>query len=386
MSKTKQRRTRGGGTLYQRHKTSCLRKRCECPWWISYRGLDGKRYAESTGTAKKTEAETVLRSKVGDLDRGTAITPEVGKLTVREAIDAVLADYRNNEQKYVDEAERRLARVAKFFGPVTRMAGIAPTHLQKYIAWRQATGIVAKDGPRQGQRVKDVSGADINRDLSLFRRAFNLAVEQERLLRCPKFPALAENKPRTGFFEADQLASVLRYLPMHLRPVVEFAALTGWRKVEVTNLEWRNVTADEVRLDDSKNGSGRAFPITADIQRILDTQQAERAKALATGKIVPQVFFRVLKNGKALPVGNYKKAWHTARVKAGHPGRRIHDLRRTAVRGLSRHGVPDKLAMELTGHKTRSIYDRYNITSAADRDVVKRLLDSAANLPTASAK
>ena len=139
----KGRRTRGSGALYQRHKPGCPRTRCACPWWISYRGLDGKRYAESADTSKKTEAEAALRAKVGDLDRGTAITPEVGKLTVREAIDAVLGDYKNSKQKSIEEAERRLERVARFFGPLTRMAGITPTHLQKFITWRQEMGIVA---------------------------------------------------------------------------------------------------------------------------------------------------------------------------------------------------------------------------------------------------
>ena len=57
------------------------------------------------------------------------------------------------------------------------------------------------------------------------------------------------------------------------------------------------------------------------------------------------------------------------------PGRFVHDLRRTAIRDFSSAGVPDQLAMALTGHRTRSTFDRYRIVSAADRDVVRRLLD-----------
>jgi integrase len=192
---------------------------------------------------------------------------------------------------------------------------------------------------------------------------------------------LAESKPRSGFFEPDQLARVLESLPPHLRPVVEFAAATGWRKSEVVGLEWRNVDDHEVRLDDSKNGDARNHPITREIRQILD---AQRAKMQAAKSIVPQVFFRVLKNGKVLPVGDYKKAWRTALAEAGLSGRHVHDLRRTRVRDRSRLGVPDKLGMELTGHRTRSVYDRYNVTSASDRAVVLALLDSKA--PTGTSR
>jgi integrase len=90
-------------------------------------------------------------------------------------------------------------------------------------------------------------------------------------------------------------------------------------------------------------------------------------------RIVRWVFHR---NGK--PIRTSKGAWKTACVNTGLPGRIPHDFRRTAVRNLVRAGVPERVAMMMTGHKTRSVFERYNIVSEADLQDAARKLDVAA--------
>ena len=339
-----------------------LRQRGRIRWIRYYR--DGRRYEESSRSAKEGDARRLLRLREGDIERGLPVTPKIGRLRFEEAASDLLNDYRTNGKRTLKDVERRIRlHLAPYFGG-RRMASITTSDVRAYIARRQSQVRVV--GESQWRREKLVSAGEINRELTALKRMFNLARQANKLLIVPYIPLLREHNVRTGFFEPDQFRSVLKHLPDYLRPVATFAYITGWRvPSEVLPLQWRQVdfSAGEMRLDPgtTKNDDGRVFPMTGELRKLLEKQGDLRDELREEGKLCPFVF-----NRHGRPIKSPRKAWENACRIAGYPGKLLHDLRRTAVRNLVRAGIPERVAMQMTGHKTRSVFERYNIVSELD--------------------
>jgi integrase len=187
---------------------------------------------------------------------------------------------------------------------------------------------------------------------------FSLAVQDGRLPTMPCVPTLDEDNARQGFDHGAFIA-LRDNLPEYLRDPVTFLYLSGWRVGEMKALEWRDVDLAgrvvHLRPEISKNKDGRLSPLSDELLEI--TERAHGRRRLDCSR----VFHR---DGR--PIGDFRKAWSSARKTVGLGLVLVHDLRRTAVRNMVRAGIPDRVAMTLSGHKTRSIFDRYNIVSEAD--------------------
>jgi integrase len=334
--------------------------------------VNGRRYEESSRSEKYEDAVRLLKAREGEAAKGLPISPKLTQLRFAEAAGDVINDYRANGKRSLDDVERRITlHLAPAFGG-RRMAAITTADVRTYVSARQTEG---------------ASNGSINRELTILKRAFSLACEAGKLLVKPHIPLLKESNTRTGFFEAEQLDAVIRHLPAALQPVIRFAYITGWRiDSEVLPLEWRNIdfAGGEVRLDPhvAKNDEGRVFPMTRELRTLLEAQQAERVRLARAQQICPWVFFRLVAEGRGGPVHpkrilRFNRAWKAACRAAGCPGRIPHDLRRTAIRNLVRAGVPERVAMQMTGHKTRSVFERYNIVSGSDLKAAARALDAA---------
>ena len=187
-----------------------------------------------------------------------------------------------------------------------------------------------------------------------------------------------------GVFRSGAFQAVCRRLRPELAALATVAKLTGWRKSELRSRQWRHVdfAAGWLRLEpeETKNRDGRMFPLIPELRVVLEAQRA-RVEALqkATGQVIPWVFCR----DDGAPVGDFKKAWATARIKAGVPGRLFHDFRRTAVRNLIRAGIPETVAMKMTGHRTRSVFQRYAIVEETMlNEAAAKLIAAAPRLGT----
>lgn len=243
------------------------------------------------------------------------------------------------------------------------MAALTTADMRAFIAARQEA---------------KASNAEINRELAIVKRAFRLALQGAKLLHAPHIPMLREANVRTGFFERDQFEDVRAELPEALRGVVTFAYLSGWRvPSEVLPLQWAQVDrkARVIRLEpgQTKNTEGRtlSYDLLPELAKVIDQQWRDHQRLVKAGRLCPSVFHR---DGE--PIRDLRGAWRLAREAAGCPGKLLHDFRRTAVRNLVRAGVSEKTAMLITGHKTRSVFDRYDIVNEADlRTAMGKLAD-----------
>ncbi|MFI5107977.1 MAG: tyrosine-type recombinase/integrase [Terriglobales bacterium] len=331
------RQHRGNGSIY---------RQTGCRTWTLQFYVNGVVHRESTHTSDKTVAQQQLRARLGEVDKGEYVERPRKPVRVEELYTALLAYNEDNKPESVYDLEKHWRlHLCPVFGQMLA-ASLTTPKVREYRHARLKAGAAT---------------ATVNRELASLRRMFNFGYEDGRVRAVPHIPANEkENNVRLGFVGDVDYVRLSQCAPeLWLRALLACAYAFGFRKGELLGLRVRQVDlkARTIRLNagETKSGAGRVVKMTAEVFALL--------QACVSGK-VPDDYVFTREDGQR--VQDFRERWRQLTAEAECPGLLFHDLRRSAVRNMIRRGITEVIAMKISGHKTRAVFDRYNIVSEAD--------------------
>jgi len=201
------------------------------------------------------------------------------------------------------------------------------------------------------------ANATINRELALLKSIFRFALKKGKVFRVPSIDLLPEDNVRQRFIAEEEFQKILPLLSADVLPIVVIAYHTAMRLGEILALRWKNI--------DLKR---RLF--------LFETEKTGKQRAVALHPEIIKLFDSVPRGFGETPVFNLRRdhverVWRRACRKAGIKDAWIHDLRRTrATIWHKEQGLPQDLIMSMSGHRTDSMFRRYQIVST---EYVERL-------------
>jgi integrase len=314
-------------------------------WWFAFY-VRGKEFREPGG-ATEGEAKRKLKARLKEIAAERFVEPQHERMTVSKMLDLLVEYLKVKGRRSLPKLESHAKSLRRFFG-LHRAVDVTEKLIDAYKADRRHSGR---------------ADATVNRELEVLRQAYLLAVNRKLLssMRVPTIEMYALDNARQGFFDRSEVEALLRHVPdADLADYIEWAFRTGMRKGEAAKLTWEMLDRPSwvLRIPGSitKNKRGRALKLEGAVRTIIE----RRLKARRLDCVL--IFHRIIKAKAGRPIGDFWAMWRKALEGANlPPGRLFHDLRRSAVRNLIRSGVDPSIALKVSGHKTRSMLDRYNI-------------------------
>lgn len=342
----KARRPRGSGSIFW-HVSK--KGATGGAWWISYY-QNGKRHYESAGAgSSRTHANNLLKKRLAEIQNQELIAPADRRVTVQKLWDDLIAEKKMHKQDAGHADARWENRLKAVFGHL-RAGQVTTDKLKQYVRDQQEAGL---------------ADATINRDLADLKHAFKLGYKAtpRKVALVPEFPMLEEDNVRIGFIEDAQYDALVQHASeLWLRTLLALAYNFGWRKGELLGLRVNQVDLINrtIRIWRGRSKSKSGEPRLASFKAFDDLHLLLCECVKGKG---PQDY--VLTRDSA-PVKDFRGAWDSLCEAAGVGDLLFHDLRRSAVRNMVRRGVPEKTAMTISGHKTPSIFKRYDIVNDSD--------------------
>jgi integrase len=347
MKRTKSGKSRGNGEggLFLRTASKF--------YWAQYY-VDGRQIRTSTKTHVKAEAVAFLRKLMDSRDKGEVPATDVKKLRYSDLRQALIDSYIALGNKSLKERADGSETIAGLKALDEFCEGMNATQLTTDLAARFV----------RERKADGVGNAAINRSLAALRRMLTIAKRAKKIHDVPFIQFLKEPPARKGFLPVERFEELVGLLPTHLKPLVTLLYYCGTRISEALAIEWPQVDLEgrTIRLEEeqTKGDEARTLPLPpALIMMLTEIEPTQRV-------------------GKVFDGTNLRKSWMTACAAAGlgtltpvdgrpydpiYSGLTLHDFRRSAVRNLIDAGVPERVAMSISGHKTRSVFDRYHIVS-----------------------
>lgn len=337
-------------------------------WYIRF-VWRGKVHRESSGSRRKKVAVDLLKKRIAEVQDST-FTPAGSRTKLRDLLELTVSNYKKNGRRSMSRLVGPEGK-SGLHGHLVRLLGAETPVDQVHERIEEYTNKRLEEGAKPGT---------INRELAALRRGFRLAIKHKRIAVMPMFEFFNEEEyVRTGFPEPEEIEGIIGELPDQLKPVVRFLSITGWRLGEGLNLEWRNIDskAGEIRIERSqtKTRKVRTYPFneSPELAALIEERKAvTKAWAEEHGVLVPWVFWYegTDRDGNTVSLPSElhwaSRQFRLAAVRAKCAHITAHDLRRYVARRLIRNGVEESVAMKLLGHRTASVFRRYNITTGDD--------------------
>lgn len=330
------------GSVYRSTYTGRDGRRHKASTWVLKYYVQGKPIRESTGTEDRAEAIRLLRQRMAKADRYANYSKEIEHVLMDQLFDLLLEDYRFNKRATTYDAELRVNKHLRAFFGQKRAASVTSSVIKKYTA----------------ERSSNAEAATVNKELAYLRRSFRLGIQNEPQLveRVPSIRMLPVDNARSGIVSHEHYRAIRDSLPFYARIALVISYHTGARKGEIQKIRLDKIDLKARRIElpgrTTKNRSPRFLPIYGDME-------AEISMAMSSADV--SCPFLVQSKGKR--VRDWEKSWKTACALASIDSALFHDLRRTALTNMIEAGFSEKEAMEISGHKTRYVFDRYHIVS-----------------------